>query len=114
MVSCGTLASIDLLLPLPLNRATEDQRLRRFDFQGSLFARRWLLNGAFHRYRGFFVQRTGVPVPTDTEVFRDELVTKKIQFSITYLPGGNRVSLRAPFNQSNRQQRAAGFGPLGG
>lgn len=98
----------NLLLPLPLNRASEDQRLRRFDFQGSLFARRWLLDGAFHRYRGFFVQRTGVPAPANAEVFRDELVTKKIQFSLTYLPGGNRVSLRAPFNQGNRQRKAAG------
>ncbi len=98
----------NLLLPLPVALATDDRPLRRFNFQGSLFARRWLIDGAFHRYRGFRVLQTGIPDTEDADVFLENLLTKKIQLSITYLPGGNRVSLRAPYNQGDRQQKTTG------
>ena len=98
----------NLLLPLALPGDTDNRRVKRFDFQGSLFARRWLINGAFHRYQGFFIRPTGVLAPTDTDQFYEQLVTKKIQASITYLPGGNQVSLRSPYNQGVRQRKSSG------
>ena len=98
----------NLLLPLPLALATDDRPLRRLDFQGSLFARRWLIDGAIHRYRGFRVLQTGVPDTEDADLFRENLLTKKIQLSITYLPAGERVSLRTPYNQGDRQYKTSG------
>ncbi len=98
----------NLLLPLPLALATDDRPLKRFDFQGSLFARRWLIDAAYHRYRGFRVIQTEVSDAEDKDVFRKSLLTKKIQLSITYLPGGNRVSLRTPYNQGDQQRKTTG------
>ena len=99
----------NLLLPLALPQASDEQTFRRFDFQGSLFARRWLVDGAYHRYRGFNLQAVGQDDPVErARQFRDQLVTKKIQASITYLPGGDRVSLRSPYNQGDRLIRSTG------
>ena len=99
----------NLLLPLALPLASDERTFRRLDFQGSLFARRWLIDGAFHRYRGFILHPTGGEAPVEpTDEFRDQLVTKKIQASITYLPGGQRISLRSPYNQGDRQRRSTG------
>ena len=104
----------NLLLPLALPQASDDRTFRRFDFQGSLFARRWLIDGAFHRYRGFTISSTGMSatglpgVAAGSNEFHEQLVTKKIQASITYLPGGNRISLRSPYNQGDRQQKSTG------
>ena len=97
-----------LLLPLPFPQLRQDQRIKRFDFQSSVFATRWLVDGIFQRYRGFDLRRAGVPPSLETNEFRPELVTKKMSVSITYLPGGDRVSLRAPFNQGVRQRKSAG------
>ena len=41
-------------------------------------------------------------------MFRGQLTTHKAQLSVTYLPGGRRLSLRAPYNQGDRQERATG------
>ncbi len=98
----------NLLLPLPLPRLAQDQRINRFDFQGSVFATRWLVDGIFQRYRGFTLRRAGVPPSLEMDEFRPELVTKKMSVAITYLPGGNRVSLRTPYNQGVRQRKSAG------
>ena len=98
----------NLLLPLPLPRLAQDQRIKRFDFQGSVFATRWLVDGIFQRYRGFTLRRAGVPPSLEMDEFRPELVTKKMSVAITYLPGGNRVSLRTPYNQGVRQRKSAG------
>ncbi len=98
----------NLLLPLPLSWLGQDQRVRRFDFQTSVFATRWLVDGIFQRYRGFTLRRAGVPPSLEMDEFRPELVTKKMSVSITYLPGGDRVSLRTPYNQGVRQRKSAG------
>ncbi len=98
----------NLLLPLPLPRLAQDQRINRFDFQGSVFATRWLVDGIFQRYRGFTLRRAGVPPSLEMDEFRPELVTKKMSVAITYLPGGNRISLRTPYNQGVRQRKSAG------
>lgn len=99
----------NLLLPLALPQAPDEGRFRRFDFQGSLFARRWLIDGSFHRYQGFTVRTVGDPMATgDADRFLGQLLTKKIQASITYLPGGSHVSLRSPYNQGDRQQKTSG------
>lgn len=52
-----------LLLPLPSSWIGQDKRIRRFDFQSSVFATRWLVNGIFQRYRGFTLRRAGVFLP---------------------------------------------------
>ena len=98
----------NFLLPLGLPKTPEESDFRRFDFQGSLFARRWLIDGAFHRYRGFVLRTTGEPQTTPPDELLEQLVTKKIQASITYLPGGDRVSLRSSYNQGDRQQATSG------
>ena len=99
----------NLLLPLPLPQTSDTHTFRRFDFQGSLFARRWLIDGAFHRYRGFIIRPTGMPTGAEgADLFRGQLVTKKIQASITYLPEGSHISLRSPYNQGDRQQKSTG------
>ena len=98
----------NLLLPLPLPQLAQDQRINRFDFQGSVFATRWLVDGIFQRYRGFTLRRAGVPPSLAMDEFRPGLVTKKMSVGITYLPGGNRVSLRTPYNQGVRQRKSAG------
>ena len=99
----------NLLLPLALPQTSDERTFRRFDFQGSLFAKRWLIDGAFHRYRGFIVRPTEVNSSTVlSDEFHEQLVTKKIQVSITYLPGGKQISLRSPYNQGDRQRRTTG------
>ena len=98
----------NLLLPLPLPRIGQDKRIRRFDFQGSIFASRWLVDGIFQRYRGFTVRRVGVLPSLELNEFQPELVTKKMSVSITYLPGGDRISLRTPYNQGVRQRKTSG------
>ncbi|MGB3778666.1 MAG: DUF4421 family protein [Tunicatimonas sp.] len=98
----------NLLLPLPLPRLAQDQRISRFDFQTSVFATRWLVDGIFQRYRGFTLRRAGVPPSLEMDEFRPELVTKKMSVAITYLPGGDRISLRSPYNQGVRQRKSAG------
>lgn len=97
-----------LLLPLPLPQLRQDQRIKRFDFQSSVFATRWLVDGIFQRYRGFDLRRAGVPPSLEMNDFYPNLVTKKMSVSITYLPGGDRISLRTPFNQGVRQRKTAG------
>ena len=103
----------NLLLPLRLPQDSDNRTFRRFDFQGSVFARRWLVDGAFHRYRGFNVHLVGaldadLPTIDEDPLFREQLITKKVQLSVAYLPGGNRISLRSPYNQGDRQQKSTG------
>ncbi|MGB3849584.1 MAG: DUF4421 family protein [Tunicatimonas sp.] len=97
-----------LLLPLPPAWFGQDPRIRRFDFQSSIFTSRWLVDGIFQRYQGFTLRRTGGGVPSQTSEFYPQLVTKKISLSAAYLPNGDRVSLRSPFNQGARQRKSAG------
>lgn len=104
----------NLLLPLPVALASDDRPIRRFDFHGSLFARRWLIDGIFHRHRGFRVLQAELPTTESADTFLENMVTKKIQLSISYLPDGERVSLRMPYNQGDRQRATSGSMLLSG
>lgn len=100
------------LLPLPETRQKDE--IKRFDFQGSLFAKYWLLDGIYQRYRGYYISPIGEGVRDQPEYFNSKLLVRKIKAAITYLPGGERISLRAPFNYSVRQVKSAGSFLLSG
>lgn len=110
----GVLWNIAFNFLLPLPDPQQRDEIKRFDFQGSLFAKDWLLDGIYQRYRGYYINPVEEGVRDQPEYFNSELLVRKIKASITYLPGGNRISLRAPFNYGARQVKSAGSFLLSG
>lgn len=102
----------NFLLPLPEIRKNDD--IERFNFQGSLFAKYWLLDGIYQRFRGYYISPVREGLRDQPEYFNSELLVRKIKAAITYLPGGNRISLKAPFNYGDRQIKSAGSFLLSG
>ncbi len=102
----------NFLVPLPQTRQYE--QIKRFDFQGSLFAKYWLIDGIYQRYKGYYIHPVGSRPNALADYFNSDLLARKIQASITYLPEGDKISLRSPFNQGNRQIKSAGSFLLSG
>ncbi|WKN43795.1 DUF4421 family protein [Tunicatimonas pelagia] len=104
----GFLWNVGFNLLLPVSPTLRDRDLRRFDFQGSVFGKNWLVDGIFQNYRGF-VQSRG---QSDTSLSTDRLLqnagVKKIQTTITYVPSGDKFSLGFPYNQGYQQRKSSG------
>ena len=95
----------NFLVPLPLSG--QDDHIKRFDFQGSLFAKYWLIDVIYQRYKGYYIKPAGTKSKDPADHFDSDLLARKIQASFTYLPGGKKFSLRAPFNQGVQQVKSA-------
>lgn len=100
-----------IMIPLPDLSVPEDVRedIKYFDFQGSLYARHWLLDGIYQRYQGFKVApASGLfsPAAGDT-IFVPDLKVRYVHVGATRVFNGNRLVLSAPFNQLNRQLKSA-------
>lgn len=113
----GLLWNIGFSIMMPVSNPGEqkDCDMKRLNLQGSLFANRWLISGIYQRYKGYYIMpadRQGAKrfreSPFREPPFREQMLSRKIEGTITYLPGGNKLSMRAPFNQSVKQIKSAG------
>nr|WKN36847.1 DUF4421 family protein [Tunicatimonas sp. TK19036] len=104
----GFLWNIGFNFLLPVSPPLQDNNLKRFDFQGSLYAKNWLVDGIYQRYQGFVLGDNPFTPNAEPESYQHDMVLKKIQATITYLPGGEQFSLRFPFNQGDRQRKSQG------
>lgn len=104
----GFLWNIGFNVLIPVSPALKENNLRRFDFQGSLFAKNWLVDGTYQRFQGFVLADQSRSPNAEPDRYQHDMVLKKIQATITYLPGGENFSLRFPFNQGDRQRKSQG------
>jgi len=98
---------IDLGINLKLNKqdATE-----RFDFQGSIIGRKYLIDAFIQVYEGYKLANV-----TDAEQpFRDDLKVTNFGVNIMRTFGGSRLSIRSAFIGSEIQKRATGAFIAGG
>lgn len=110
----GFLWNIGFSFLIPLPQSLQHDQIKRFDFQGALFAKYWLLDGIYQRYQGYYISSISQGLRDKSDYFNSGLLARKVQATITYLPGGDQLSLRAPFNQGVRQVRSAGSFLLSG
>ncbi len=106
----GSLWNVGFTLLVPVSRLVKDEEVDvfRLNLQSSLFAHRWLLSGSYQRYKGYYIRPAGQFKTWTQEQFRQQMFSQKLEGSITYLPNGNRLSLRAPYNQAVQQIKSAG------
>ncbi len=103
----GFLWNVGFNALIPVSPPVRRNDLRRFDLQGSLFGKNWLLDGIYQRYRGFVQsdRQFSPRLSLDQEV--ENITIKKIQTTITYVPSGDKFSLRFPYNQGNQQRKSS-------
>ncbi|MFP4094990.1 MAG: DUF4421 family protein [Cyclobacteriaceae bacterium] len=97
-----------LHLPLPISWFFDEgiaQESGIFDFQATLYQKKWLFDGIYQSYRNLYPANV---TSLDTEIQNDDIDARRMLVTATYLLTGNRISVRAPYNRNLRQLRSAG------
>jgi hypothetical protein len=95
-------------LPLPLSWFFDEtiaSESRIFDVQATLYLKQWLLEGIYQSYRNLY---PAGQMAFGEQVLNDEIDSRKVQATATYLFGGERVAMRSPYNRNLKQLKSAG------
>lgn len=79
-----------------------------FDFQGTLFKNRWMLDGAYQAYRNLNVSNPEDFPGGQQLMAGEQFDTRRMMATLTHVFNGHRLSFKSAFNLNQRQRRSAG------
>ncbi len=97
--------------PLPIGWFFDRARTKKSritDFQGTLYLKKWLLEGSFQWYRNLYLSDDRSLDNVSEEVQEGRIQARRIMIGATHLFSGEEVSVKAPFNRNNMQLQNAG------
>lgn len=97
--------------PLPISwffDRARTQESRITDFQGTLYRKKWLLEGGFQWYRNLYLSNDRSLDNVNEEVQQGRIQARRVMVGATHLFSGEEVSVKSPFNRNNRQLQSAG------
>lgn len=81
---------------------------RIFDFQGTLFKNRWMLDGAYQAYRNLKVSNPEDFPEGQNLMAGEQFDARRMMATLTHVFNGQRLSFKSAFNLNQRQRRSAG------
>ncbi|MEM7549618.1 MAG: DUF4421 domain-containing protein [Bacteroidota bacterium] len=107
-------ANLDIALNFPFINDDDDVfgETSRFDAQGNLYLRKFIIDANYQRYSGYYVENpeTYIPnfQPDPSFPIRSDISTFSIGIQSFYLFNNEHLSLRSSFLYNERQKRSAG------
>ncbi len=103
--------AVEIAFAVPLNE--QNQRVygesKARDLQLNVLGRRWGVDLYHQRYRGFYIDDSGVDVPAnDPFPQRADIRTRNVGATVSHIFNRNRFSFRSPYNFSERQLKSGG------
>ncbi len=79
------------------------------DLQLNVLGRRWGVDLYHQRYRGFYLEDSGIDIPAnDPYPQRPDIRTRNVGATVSHIFNRNKFSFRSPYNFSERQLKSGG------
>ncbi|MCV9388708.1 DUF4421 domain-containing protein [Reichenbachiella ulvae] len=104
-------------LPAVNNDDEKYGRTQSFDLQSNIYTRKWAIDLAMQRYRGFHHSNSGSTIPnynSSIHPIRPDIKTLNLNASGIFIQNNQKFSYRAAFTQAERQMKSAGSWVFGG
>jgi hypothetical protein len=107
--------ALDLTFSLGLNKNSDFENTRSFDFQGSIFSSKQFIAFTLQYYQAYeLIKIRGVNVNLSEEVKRrEDIRTINVGFRYMFATNYTKFSLKAPFVQNEGQRKSAGSPIIG-
>lgn len=98
-------------LPMPVRWFFDKERSRdsrMFDFQGTLFRNKWLLDGGYQVYRNLYISNASDFAGSEALMAGEQFDLRRMLGTVTYVFQGDRISFKSAFNLNHRQLQSMG------
>ncbi|WPP49359.1 DUF4421 family protein [Catalinimonas niigatensis] len=92
------------------NELLDDSRV--FDFQGTLFRNKWLLDGGYQSYQNLYISNPDDFADGQALMSGEQFDLRRMLGTVTYALNGRRLAFKSAFNLNHRQLQSAGSGLL--